>query len=148
MGDKLLKLLLLFLTLSWTLFAQTNREWIDTMVDSIAQSRQGVDTTLLSSLKDPFVTQEQLEEAPLSKPSNARTYSASKPKSSNQALVLSAIFNNRAKINNNWYTIGDSIGNYTLKKIENGQVHLKKKDNTSILLTLARPNKKIKLEAK
>jgi len=41
----------------------------------------------------------------------------------NNSYNLQIVFQNRVKINNKWYNIGDKIGNYTIVK-KNGQIML------------------------
>jgi len=50
------------------------------------------------------------------------------PKVEKNSFELFSIFNDKAKINENWYSLGDFIGNYKIVKIEKETVTLQKKN--------------------
>ncbi len=98
---------LLFLLLTVWVMADLSVAQIQTMVNKIHEKRSGVALETLKDTKEPFV---RLEEE-----NNITTYVI--PVKVNDAevkLVLHAIVNNRAYINDKWQKVDDKIFGYTL----------------------------------
>lgn len=124
MGDKSLmkKIFLLLLPLTIHLSADLSVNQIQNMILQIHEKREGVDLVTLESTKDPFVR--------LKDENNVTTIAVH---DKNEAkLVLHAIVNGKAYINDSWNSLDDTIMGYTIKYIgERGVVlrnenHIKK----------------------
>lgn len=107
----------------------------DKMFQSINTPRKGLNETNINKLQDPFLVPKRSK---IIHDDNA---------SSGEALGLHAIFNDRAKINNKWYKVGEKVGDYTLKKIKASSVMLVNKDqNLELNITKGRNNVGIKIK--
>ncbi len=108
----------------------------DKMFESINTPRKGLNETNINKLQDPFLIQKY----------SKKTISDDNA-SSSEVLGLHAIFNDRAKINNKWYKVGEKVGDYTLKKIKASSVMLVNKDqNLELNITKGRNNVGIKIK--
>jgi len=118
------KTLLLLGSLTVFLTADLSVNQIENMVNKIHHKRVGINLDTLDSTKDPFV---QVQE------SNNTTVifvAPTKTASKEAKLILHSIINNKAFINDQWKSVGDSIFGYTLKHIGNRGVVLR--NNTHI----------------
>ena len=122
MGDEILKhivkislFILLFCSLAMANEAYKNsiKEY-DKFFQEIGEKRVGVDEKIIDSVKNPFIIK-KIEV--VVKDSNGTRKIVKK-----DIYKLSAIFNNKAKINGKWYNIGDEIGNFKLKTIKTKSV--------------------------
>jgi len=103
------KTLLLFGSLSVFLAADLSVDQIQNMVNKIHQKREGVKLETLETTKEPFV---QVEE------SNATVFVIpSKTETKKAKLLLHSIINNKAFINDQWRSVGDTMLGYTLEHI-------------------------------
>jgi hypothetical protein len=108
MGDQSLmkKILLLLLPLTVLLNADLSVKQIENMVVKIHAKRdKGVELTTLENTKDPFIR--------LQTEDNATTILI--PETEDAKLVLHAIVNGKAYINDSWKSVDDTIMGYTLK---------------------------------
>jgi len=110
MGDKSLMkkisiLLILILSVS---YADLSVNQIRDMVTKIHQKREGINIETLSSTKEPFLH--------LIKENNTST-SIITQKEEETELILHAILNKKAYINNEWKKIDDTVDGYVLKYI-------------------------------
>jgi hypothetical protein len=109
MGDKsLMKNILLFsLFLTISVYSDISVEQIQKMVNKIHEKREGIKLSTLEQTKEPFVL---LQEG------NVSTFII--PKSNTEIkIVLHALINGKAYINNQWVNIDEKIMGYTLKYI-------------------------------
>jgi hypothetical protein len=122
MGDKsLMKKILFIISVSIvSLYADLSVDQIQEMVKKIHEKREGVDLKTLETTKEPFV---RLEEE-----NNVTTF-VIPVKAEEAKLVLHAIVNGKAYINDTWQSIDDSILGYTLKYIGKRGVVLKNGDH-------------------
>jgi len=102
---KLFSLLSLIISVN---YADLSVKQIQEMVTKIHQKREGIKLETLNNTKKPFV--HVYEE------SNITTFINPK-KELETKLILHAILNGKAYINNEWKKIGDNIVGYTLKYI-------------------------------
>ena len=130
------KIFILSLTLTMVLYADLSVKQIENMVVKIHQKRTGVDMATLESTKDPFVRLLQEE-------NNVTTVIA--PEAMEKKMLLHAIVNGKAYINDSWKNIDDTVMGYTVKFIgksgvvlRNGnlikKLYLKKKSDNFITL--------------
>jgi len=105
------KTLLLLGSLTVFLAADLSVDQIQNMVNKIHQKREGVKLDTLDTTKEPFV---RVEES-----NNTTTVFAipTKTETKEAKLILHSIINNKAFINDQWKSVGDSIFGYTLKHI-------------------------------
>ena len=129
------KIFLLPLTLTLLLHADLSVKQIEDMVLKIHQKRTGVELATLETTKDPFL---RLEDE-----NNATVVIA--PEIAEKKMVLHAIVNGKAYINDGWKNIDDTVMGYTVKFIgksgvvlRNGnlikKLYLKKKRDSFITL--------------
>lgn len=85
----------------------------------------------MDSIKDPFIYVNQQSEEEL----------ANIDKIQNTKLVLYAVFNNKAKVNNSWVVKNDRVDGWTVTDIKNDRVELKFNAETRILYVYSRNNK-------
>lgn len=112
------KTLLLLGSLTVFLSADLSVDQIQNMVNKIHQKREGVKLETLESTKAPFV---RLQE------SNTTTVFVipTKTETKEAKLVLHSIINNKAFINDQWRSVGDTMLGYTLSHIGNRGVVLR-----------------------
>jgi len=101
------KILLLLLPLTILLNADLSVKQIEKMVVKIHEKREGVELATLESTKDPFIR--------LQEENNVTTILL--PETIDEKMVLHAIVNGKAYINDSWKNIDDVILGYTLKFI-------------------------------
>ncbi len=104
--------------MSSILFANVAIEEIDSMVEEIKAPRKGVALKQLSSTLNPFVA--------IQKETNTTVSSVTKKVYAK--LTLSGIMNNKAYINGEWHSEGDSVSDYNLTHIGTRGVVLVKKN--------------------
>ncbi|SFV61605.1 hypothetical protein MNB_SV-8-1222 [hydrothermal vent metagenome] len=110
MGDKSLmkKTLLIVLSLTFSLYADLSVEQIQQMVSKIHEKREGVKLETLETTKEPFVR--------LQEDNNITTF-VIPVKAEEAKLLLHAIVNGKAYINDAWKSVDDTIMGYTLKYV-------------------------------
>jgi len=136
------KLLTLFI-ISISLILDANElGWVDTQVEAIKPSREGVADAVISELQDPFSKYKKRNKSTYNKISkHSTTVSTRKTNTSKQTkLTLGAIMNKSALINGKWYKLNSYIGNYKLNSIESKSVTLIPKGK-EIKLTINRKPK-------
>jgi len=102
------KLLLLLLLLTSFIFADLSVNQIRDRVMKIHKKREGINLNKLDTTQEPFIkVQEDINTTKLILPK----------KSEETKLILHAILNNRAYINDRWNSVDDNIGGYILKYI-------------------------------
>ena len=130
------KIFILLLPLTMLLNADLSVKQIQDMILKIHEKREGVNLATLENTKDPFV---RLEEE------NNVTKVALHDK--NEAkLVLHAIVNGKAYINDSWKSIDDSVMGYTLKYIGERGVVLRNENHIKKLFLNEKRDNFIKLE--
>ena len=130
------KILLLLLPLTVLLNADLSVKQIQNMILKIHEKREGVDLVTLESTKDPFV---RLEEE-----NNVTKIAVHDKKEAK--LVLHAIVNGKAYINDSWNSLDDTIMGYTLKYIGERGVVLRNENHIKKLFLHDRRDNFIKLE--
>ena len=112
---------------------------IDKLVNDIKQERIGLKKEDLAAAKDPFIYPEGKAGISLKR---------DKKKSRRIRFVLTAIINDRVKLNNKWYSLNSKIGGYKITEIGDNSVLLAK-NSKHVRVYMKRPkSKKIKLLAK
>ncbi len=102
------KILLLLLPLTVLLNADLSVEQIENMVVKIHAKRdKGVELATLENTKDPFIRLQ----------AEGNTTAILIPETEDAKLVLHAIVNGKAYINDSWKSVDDTIMGYTLKFI-------------------------------
>ena len=102
------KILLIVLSLTFSLYADLSVEQIQQMVSKIHEKREGVKLETLETTKEPFVR--------LQEENNSTTF-VIPVKAEEAKLSLHAIVNGKAYINDTWKSIDDTIMGYTLKYV-------------------------------
>lgn len=133
------KILILMVTLSLFLYADLSVKQIQEMVNKIHQKREGVKLTTLDNTKEPFVR--------LENENNASTYVIpTVQKTAEAKLVLHAIVNGKAYINDKWVSVDDNMFGYQLKFIGKRGVVLRNENHIKKLFLRKKKNSFIKLE--
>lgn len=130
-----MKKLFLLLSLTMLVNADLSVDQIQKMVMQIHEKREGVKLETLESTKDPFVQ--------ISEENNVTTFT--KP-SEEAKLVLHAIVNGKAYINDSWSDLGDTIMGYTVKYIGQRGVVLRNGNHVKKLFLHEKRDSFIKLE--
>ena len=129
------KIFLLLLTLTVLVNADLSVEQIQKMVMQIHEKREGVKLVTLEATKNPFI---QLYEE-----NNVTIFT----KSSKEAkLVLHAIVNGKAYINDSWTSLDDTVMGYTVKYIGQRGVVLRNGNHVKKLFLHEKRDSFIKLE--
>ncbi|RUM73238.1 MAG: hypothetical protein DSZ11_06340 [Sulfurovum sp.] len=96
---------------------------IKTMVEKTKHKREGIDTSILENMPNPFAIKEVAEEKKVVEKTVAKIVKK-------KVVVvhhLTAILNHAAFIDGKWYKIGDKVGTFTLVSIDYDSVNLKSK---------------------
>ena len=147
MGDEILRLrhfvlTILFSTSSvWaaqTVLSLGNETKVyDQIFEKISEKRVGADITRIDRTENPFIMLRSDDET-----INADTNLTNDP---HRNMSLDATLEQKAKINGIWYKKNDSIGSYTLIKIEHNRVVLRNEIETKELYIKAKDDSNFKL---
>jgi hypothetical protein len=143
----------------FTLCLSSNElSWVDTQVEAIKPPRKGMNNSQINSIKSPFMF--------LNDKKNKRVYTKTKSFLSNKKikttqassnnnnialqkptkpLVLSAIINNSALINGQWYKVNDYIDNFKLSIVNRTSVVLSR-GATKLVLSTSEINRNLKFK--
>lgn len=131
-----MKKILLLLSLTVLVNADLSVEQIQKMVIQIHEKREGVKLVTLESTKDPFI---QLDEE-----NNVTAFTI--PSAEEAKLVLHAIVNGKAYINDSWTSLDDTVMGYTVKYIGQRGVVLRNGNHVKKLFLHEKRDSFIKLE--
>lgn len=135
------KLFLFLLTWTITLQADLSVKQIEAMVHKIHKEREGVKLETLEDTKEPFVR--------LQEENNVSIFVIPTAKAVEEAkLILHAVVNGKAYINDSWMKEGDNILGYELKYIGNKGVVLRNENHIKKLFLRKAKDSFIKLEEK
>ena len=109
----------------------------DKIFEKIAERRSGADSIMIDKLENPFII--------LSPEQNVSENNAT---AQAPTYVLEAIFNQKAKINGNWYKKNDLIGSYMLIKITYNSVILQNEIEKKELVIRTKDDSNIKIFSK
>jgi len=109
----------------------------DKIFEKIAERRSGADSIMIDKLENPFIIF-----------SPERNTSENNATAQAPAYVLEAIFNQKAKINGNWYKKNDLIGSYMLIKITYNSVILQNEIEKKELVIRTKDDSNIKIFSK
>lgn len=140
MGGKSLmkKIFLFFLAVSLSLNANLSVPQIEEMVSKIHKKRAGVELKTLENTHEPFVR--------LENENNVSTFVIPKIKKHETKLILHAVVNGKAYINDKWFAVDDKILGYELKFIGNKGVVLRNENTIKKLFLQKKKNNIIKIE--
>ena len=131
-----MKKIFLLLSLTVLVNADLSVEQIQKMVMQIHEKREGVKLVTLETTKDPFI---QVNEE-----NNVTTFAISEKEEAK--LVLHAIVNGKAYINDSWSSLDDTIMGYTVKYIGQRGVVLRNGNHVKKLFLHEKRDSFIKLE--
>jgi len=132
------KLFLIGLGLTIFLSADLSVQQIQKMVNKIHKPREGIKLETLKNTKDPFVR--------FKKEDNVSAIVVPVAKKAEAKLILHAIVNGKAYINDNWININDNILGYQLKFIGNRGVVLRNENHIKKLFLRKKKDSFIKIE--
>ena len=130
-----MKKIFLLLSLTVLVNADLSVDQIQKMVMQIHEKREGVKLETLETTKDPFVR--------ISEENNVTTFTRPLEEAK---LVLHAIVNGKAYINDEWSSLGDTIMGYTVKYIGQRGVVLRNGNHVKKLFLHEQRDDFIKLE--
>jgi len=153
MGDELLKKIIAFtlsvIFSSALVAAEKNKKFYDEFEDKIAQydklfneiseKRTGVPNSKIDSIKNPFIV---VYKKAIVNDGNGTEGTK------NPTHVLNVTFNTKAKINGQWYKIGNEIGDFKLVSIKNDSVIIKNEHSKKELFIRKNDVSKIKFSSK
>ena len=140
MGNKLLiKSSVIIFSTAALLSAEITINDIDKLVNDIKQERIGLKDSEIRSAKDPFIY-------PNGK--LGRIIRPSKTVKKHYRFVLSAVINDRVKINGRWYGLNSKINGFRLSRVGKDHVLLTRKNERIRVFLKRSKSKKIKLFAK
>jgi len=131
-----MKKIFLLLSLTVLVNADLSVEQIQKMVLQIHEKREGVQLATLENTKDPFI---QVYEE-----NNVTTFTV--PENEEAKLVLHAIVNGKAYINDSWSSPDDTVMGYTVKYIGPRGVVLRNGNHVKKLFLHEKRDSFIKLE--
>ena len=144
MKKKLLFLILCFISTHTLTFAEeklplgNNIDEYNKIFQKIAEKRSGITSSLLDSMKNPFIEIEK-------KDYNLTSYE----ELVTSTYSLEAIINKKAKINGNWYKQNDMVDSYKLSHIDYNSVILKNENETKeLMIRTTIDERKIKISTK
>ena len=134
-------LLLIFILLSSNLLSD-ELKWVDEQIQAIKPPREGVSSSKINSIKNPFIFLQKNKEKPkkkvltsTNKVNSTKVQNITRIEQKNISLHLSAIINNSAYINGKWYKIQEKVGKYTISRITRTDVILTYKQKRLLLST-------------
>lgn len=136
-------ILITFLIFSYQLFAN-ELQWVDEQIDAIKPPREGISTSEIDSIKNPFLTLEKKKVKSLKEASNSTRTKHSIAKKEIK-LLLEAIINQSALINGKWYNLNDKVDKYSISKIDRNMVLLSYKKK-HLLLSTKTKNKNLRFK--
>jgi len=132
------KIVLVLLTLNMFAQADLSVKQIQAMVSKIHEKRAGVELETLKTTKEPFVH--------LKSDGNTSKLVVPTVKSVDEKLILHAIVNGKAYINDAWMNLDDKILGYDLKFIGKRGVVLRNENHIKKLFLRKKRDSFIKLE--
>ena len=144
-----MKTLFIVTFLLFTLNLSSNElNWVDEQVNAIKPPRNGVRSSTISRLKDPFIflrkkgtskSSKTVKSSGITPNSSVRSSSSTTTiRAKKRTLSLDAIMNHSALISGKWYRINDKVGAYTLSAVNQTSVVLTNKAKSLILSTNSR----------
>ena len=115
------------------LHAEITVKDIDNLVNDIKQERIGLTKKEIESAKDPFIY-------PNGK--YTKVFYENRPGKGNYRFVLTAIVNDRVKINRKWYSLNSKINGFTISGVGKNYVRLTRKNEHMRIFLKQRKNKK------
>ena len=130
------KIFLITLVILVSALSANELAWVDKQIESIKPPREGLNSSVIASLSDPFIFLQKkvlsdtkgaiLPDSPFVLTSEVKTA---------PSFRLTAIMNNSALINGKWYKLGDTIEGYKLLAINSKSVNLASKKTKLTLST-------------
>lgn len=130
--------IIIIVLLSLGLQADLSVKQIQSMVNKIHQKRDGISLDTLATTKEPFVR--------LQTENNVTTFVIPTVEKSDVKLVLHAIMNGKAYINNSWMKVDEIVLGYKLKAIGNIGVVLRNENHIKKLYLRKERESLIKFE--
>ncbi|WP_228568929.1 hypothetical protein [Campylobacter sputorum] len=129
----------LILGLSFSFGAQNDQisdmiKHYEGLFNSLDKARKGLSDEELSKSVDPFIS---IKNTPITTYDQPSVNVEQEPE-----YALYAILNNRAKINDTWYSVGDDVRGYKLNAILKNSVKLTKNSET-LILNLVKGNENV-----
>ena len=112
---------------------------IDKLVNDIKQERIGLTDKEIAKAKDPFIYVNG---------KYARVLKAKRPKKRHYRFELTAIINDRVKINRKWYGLNSKVRGFTVSEVGKDYVLLARKNEHVRVFLKRKKSKKIKLLVK
>lgn len=134
MGDEVLIKFRYFLILAIFVSLANSDTASDELFKKVAVQREGLKKEQLDTLKSPFVETKQTQYARDSKGDNT-----------DNSFVVRAIIQDRVKVNEKWYSVGDNIYGLVIEKILNNGVLVKNNDGQEEIKLIVRENTNVSI---
>jgi hypothetical protein len=140
-------LLVSFVTLISTLCSD-ELAWVDQQIESIKPPREGVSSSVIASLGDPFIFLKKVVPADVKNiPVATSSLVYKSDVKVTPSLQLTAIMNDTALINGEWYKVGDTVHGYKIVAVKMKSVNLVSK-KTKLTLSTHSNSKNLKFKNK
>jgi hypothetical protein len=140
--------ILIAVLLSSITLSSNELSWVNTQVEAIKPARKGMSDPELNKIKDPFIFyKNRSKKTYVKRRKKSVKYSTVKKSSTSSRatsvilqqpsnrLILSAIINNSALINGEWYKLNESVSNFKISSINRTSVVLRKGNGKLVLTT-------------
>jgi hypothetical protein len=140
--------ILIAVLLSSITLSSNELSWVNTQVEAIKPARKGMSDSELNKIKDPFIFyKNRSKKTYVKRRKKSVKYSTVKKSSTSSRatsvilqqpsnrLILSAIINNSALINGEWYKLNESVSNFKISSINRTSVVLRKGNGKLVLTT-------------
>jgi hypothetical protein len=152
---KICKIIIASLLFLQTTYSANELSWVDTQIDAIKPARVGIDDSQIMKTEDPFL----FFKKDSTKNKSVKISTAVKQKniikqilSTNNdvkqtplTMKLSAIINNSALINGEWYRVNQYVADFIISSITRTSVVLTK-GKEKLVLTTSEQNKNLKFK--
>ena len=125
-----------------TLSAEITINDIDKLVNDIKQERVGLTKREIMTAKDPFIYYKK------GKLGRVLQFHQNSRRVKHYRFYITAIINDRAKINGRWYKVGNKVQGFRITNIDRNYIILSKNNSRMKVFMTRKNHKKIKLSVK
>jgi len=147
MKKYLILISILFLTVT---LSSDELSWVDTQIEAIKPSRKGMNKSEIININNPFIyLKSKDKQAKINgkrSTRNAKGINNISSKVAPKRLMLSAIVNDSALINEKWYNLNDKVRGYKLSSINSASIILSKGKKKLVLTTNNSASRNIKFK--
>jgi len=152
---KICKIIIASLLFLQTTYSANELSWVDTQIDAIKPARVGIDDSQIMKTEDPFLffkkNSTKNKSVKISTAVKQKNIIKQIPSTNNDVkqtpltMKLSAIINNSALINGEWYRVNQYVADFIISSITRTSVVLTK-GKEKLVLTTSEQNKNLKFK--